>query len=245
MSDGLNLADLRTLIRDQPGIVLDDPDLMRDLAEHAEGSFGGNVVDLRGAALKVLERRRDTLERSNRMITRASQKNFASVQRIHRASIPVLQAGNVREFCAAVNGPVKDILRIDRILVLVEEPFPGLCPNTLFGPIKSCHPGFVLEYFGNPEAYAAGRIRLRRCPTVSSEIYRTAHGPEIESEALLPLSLKAAGDAPETRNPEDIQDVSLMLLGSKDRRAFQPGMGTDLLAFFREVAECALRRWTV
>ena len=245
MSDRQDLADLRSLIRGRPEIVLDDPDLMSVLAEHAAGSFGENVVDLRGAALKVLETRRHTLEQTNRMMTQESQRNFVSVNRIHRAVIPILRSGSLQEFCAAVRGPVKECLRIDEILLYVEDPVPRLSLNRNFGVIRSCPAGLVQDYFGNPAAFASRRILLRRCPANSSDIYRTAATPAILSEALLPLRLRDAPDSRQKQSDGTVQDFSLMLLGSKDRNTFQPGMGTDLLSFFREAAECILRRWTV
>lgn len=245
MSNEQHLLKLRSIIRDDPGIVLDDPDLMGELAEHAEATFGEKVIDLRGAALKVLERRRATLEKTNRTITEESQRNFASVQRVHRATVTLLNCQKIEDFCAAIRGPVKEVLQIDRILVLVESPFAGLKPNKEFGPIKSYHTGFILEYYGSSTVYKSGRIRLRSCPNISSDIYHNLHHGPIQSEAVLPLSLRGKRHADQSQEAKQGKDFALMLLGSRDVNVFQPNMGTDLLAFFREVVECTLRRWTI
>ena len=245
MSNEQHLLKLRAIIRDEPEIVLDDPDLMRELAEYAEATFGEKVIDLRGAALKVLEQRRVTLEKTNRTITEESQRNFASVQRVHRAIVTLLNCQKVEDFSSAIRGPVKEVLQIDRILVLVESPFAELKPNKEFGPIKSYHTGFILEYYGSLTAYKSGRIRLRPCPDISSDIYRNLHHGPIQSEAVVPLSLRVKRHANQSQAAQQSKDFALMLLGSRDADFFQPNMGTDLLAFFREIVECTLRRWTV
>ncbi len=233
MSEQEDLAAIRALIRQRPDIVLHDIDLMRDLAAHTEGHFGDNVVDFRDAALHVISRRRDILEQSNRTITQKSQQNLASAKRIQKATLTLIQAPHIDAFCATLKDPVQSILEVDHILILVESPFPSLKPNPHFGPVKSCHHGLVAEYAGGKNNLKSNRIVLRSCPQISANIYPRVSGPEIRSEALLPLNLGTSQ-----------QNDSLMLLGSQDPHAFQPGMGTDLLVYFQQVVESLLRRWS-
>ena len=239
------LAELRTLIREEPNIVLDDPELMRDLAQQAKGSLGDNVIDLRGAALKVLEQRRIGLEVANRAITEDSQRNFASLQRVHRAIVSLLNCQSIDEWCTTIRDTVKDILQIDCLLVFVESPFPNLKPNEQFGPIKFCHKGFVCDYCGGQSVYQSGRLILRSCPNISSDIYPGFQKSPILSEALLPLSLRLARHANGQQDISHGDDFALMLLGSGDSEMFQPQLGSELLTFFRDVVECSLRRWSV
>ena len=234
-----DIEQLRMLIRQQPAIVLDDVDLMKDLAKYAKGNLGENVVDLRDAALKVLARRRELLEKSNQKLAQETQQNYFSAQRVHLAVIQLFQVESVHEFCEAISQPVKVFLGVDSIHVIIDDSFNKLFPNQLLGPITFCHSGFAAQYYGQPpSAFNACRIRLRACVDDSLEIYRRVDMPVIKSEALLPIRLQRN----QSSHQVDSEVNSLMLLGSCDPAKFQIGMGTDLLDFFRQVAECTLQR---
>lgn len=240
MPDREDLALIRELICLRPEIVLDDPDVLKCLANHAEGLLGENVIDLRDTALKVLDRRRHKLEQFSLNLTQQSQKNYASVQRIHRAAISIIQAQNVKEFNTAIKGIAKAALQVDKILIIVENAATKLNPNEYFGPIMLFPDGFVHDYFGGIDNFVLGRPRLRTCPAISKKVYKTINGPTIQSEALLPLKLSNPSN---TNNGGS--DHALLLLGSYDPQTFQLGMGTDLLVFFGQVVNYSLNRWTV
>ena len=226
-----DIQEIRALIKSNPGIVLDDLEVMRELALRAEGSLGENVVDLRGAALKVLDKRRDDLEEANRRLVAASHENLLSVQRIHNAALRLLEADSLEAFRMALEDAAAKTLRIDRIRVLLEGRFDRLGTRTAHGTtIATCKRGFVLRYFALPEAFESGRILLRQTTPLSFEAYGKS-GPALRSEALLPLSFR------------DHQKTGLLIMGSRNAHQFEAGMGTDLLDFFRAVAERVAWRW--
>lgn len=230
-SDGPDIQNIRALIKSNPGIVLDDLEVMRELAVRAEGSLGENVVDLRGAALKILDKRRDDLEEANRLLVAASHENLLSVQRIQNAVLRLLEADSLEEFRMALEDAAAKTLRIDRIRVLLEGRFDRLGTRTAHGTtIIACKRGFVQRYYALPEAFETGRILLRPTTPLSFEAYGKS-GPPLRSEALLPLSF---------RNPNNI---GLLLMGSRNAHQFEAGMGTDLLEFFRAAAERVTWRW--
>ena len=233
------LSLVRELIKHHPEIILDDPDVVQCLAEHAEGNLGENVIDFRDAALKVLERKRVDLEKFSSELTQHSLKNYTSVQRIHRASISIMRAHDVQAFSTAIKDSVKEALQADKILLLVEKKFKSLEPNTYFGPIILCHDGFVLDYWGTSDPITLDRPRLRTCPEISLKIYNTMQEARIQSEALIPLNLAKTKKSGITSS----KDYALLLLGSCDPETYQHGMGTDLLSFLGEVVKFALHKW--
>jgi hypothetical protein len=62
----------RARVLADPGLVLDDPDVMRALVLTSERAMGGNVVDLRGMAMERLESRLERLEDTHRAVIAAA-----------------------------------------------------------------------------------------------------------------------------------------------------------------------------
>ncbi|MGB0798616.1 MAG: DUF484 domain-containing protein, partial [Planktomarina sp.] len=76
---------LREKILNNPGVILDDPDVMRALVSADDLMRGGNVVDLRGIAMDRLETRLDRLEETHKSVIAAAYDNLAGTNQIHRA----------------------------------------------------------------------------------------------------------------------------------------------------------------
>ena len=78
MSSSPKIEDtLREAIISQPGVILDDKDVMRVLIAANERAMGGNIVDLRGIAMDRLESRLDRLEDTHRSVIAAAYENLA------------------------------------------------------------------------------------------------------------------------------------------------------------------------
>ena len=87
------LADpaVRGKLLSEPDRILDDPDLMRALADAADNTRGNNVVDMRAVAMERLEARLDRLEDTHRNVIAAAYENLAGTNMIHRAILTLLE----------------------------------------------------------------------------------------------------------------------------------------------------------
>lgn len=83
--DHSKFEEWRARILADPGLVLDDAEVMRALVLASEQAMGGNVVDLRGMAMERLETRIDRLEETHRAVIAAAYENLSSTNQIHRA----------------------------------------------------------------------------------------------------------------------------------------------------------------
>ena len=221
----------RKRILDDPGLVLDDPEVMRALVLTSERAMGGNVVDMRGMAMERLESRLERLEETHRAVIAAAYDNLSSTNQIHRALLKLMDAQTFETFVLDLGGAVAEILRVDGLKLVLESPDgseEGL--GKLGSVLRVRKPGYVDAYMSGGRPTPARPITLRQGEPPASSPYGDT-GADLRSEALIRLNLGA------NRLP------GMLAMGSEDPHRFKPGQGTDLVAFFSGAFERMLVRW--
>ncbi len=227
-------AEVRARLLADPAVILDDPDIMRALAETGESRGPTNVVDLRGMAMTRLESRLEELEHTHRAVIAAAYDNLAATAQVHRAVLRLMDETRFEGFLNALGREVADILRLDSVQLLLEsdEPEEAQALDRLAG-VLAVRPRGAVEAAMN--AGRAGPLRrpivLRELPAGGTAAVHGARAGQLRSEALLRLDL-GTGRLP-----------ALLALGSDDAGQFKPGQATDLLAFFAGTVERILRRY--
>lgn len=228
----VNLGNLRELVLAEPGLILDDREMMRALVGASETARGENVVDLRGVAMERLESRLERLEDTHRTVLAAAYDNVSGTDQIHRAVLALLDAPDFAAFLAALDSEVPSILRVEALRLVFEsaEGATAALP-TEGGPIRIVKPGYVSHYTTAGRAGAPQRtVTLRPLPEGFGALYEGG-ARTIRSEAVLALDLG------EERLP------AMLVFGAEDARQFSPEQGSDLLTFLAGVLERMLRRW--
>lgn len=230
--EAMAVDDWRAQVLADPGLVLDDPALMRALVMASEKALGGNVVDLRGMAMERLESRLARLEETHRAVISAAYENLASTNQVHRALIRMLDAERFEDFMLALDGEVAAILKVERVRLVLEsaEGADTASLGRLASVMKVRGPGFVDHYMSIGRNVPPRAIVLRQGIPPEGSPYEDATA-DLRSEALMRLDL-GAGRLP-----------GLLAMGCEDPHRFRPGQGTDLLTFFTGVFERSLRRW--
>ncbi|MFN6978248.1 MAG: DUF484 family protein [Gemmobacter sp.] len=228
----IGIADeVRDLIITRPEIILEDPEVMRALIAANERAMGGNIVDLRGIAMKRMEARLDRLEDTHRSVIAAAYENLAATNVVHRAILALLEPDNFPAFLAALEGPVASALRVDSVRLVLESREGGdPALARLGGVLCITEAGFVAGYAAAGRSGPPRPVVLRQAVPESARVHGDIAG-DIRSEALLRLDL-GPGRLP-----------GLLVLGAEDPHKFRPAQGTDLLAVFAAVFERQMRRW--
>lgn len=204
---------LRDLLLADPALLLDDDEVMAALVAAHDAGLGNNVVDLRQVAIDRLEARLAQLNDTHRNVIAAAYDNVAGTNMIHRAVLLLVGCATLAEFCAALAGPMASALRIDSVRLVIETEDPAALA---IEGVLAVRPGFVADYMGD----ARRAVVLRAAPSVATVVHQ---GLPVASEALMRLNLgEGAG-------------VAMLALGAADAEQFQPGQGTDLLAFLAGV----------
>lgn len=220
----------RARVLADPGLVLDDPDLMRALVLTSERAMGGNVVDLRGMAMERLEQRLARLEETHRAVIAAAYENLSSTNQIHRALLRLLDADRFETFVLDLGGSVAEILGVDAVRLVLESVEMGGSLGKLDQILRVRKPGYTEHYMAGGRPTPSRPIVLRQGVPPSSGPYGEV-AADLRSEALMRLDL-GKGRLP-----------GMLAMGSEDPHRFKPGQGTDLLAFFTGTFERVLRRW--
>lgn len=222
----------RARVLADPGLILDDPEVMRALVTASERSMGGNVVDLRAMAMDRQEAQLQRLEETHRAVIAAAYENLSSTNQIHRALLRMLDAERFEDFVIVLGSEVADILRVDCLRLVLESPenAGSGALGRLDDVLKVRAPGFVASYMSQGRTTAPRPIILRQGVPDADSPYGARAG-DLRSEALMRLNLG------EGRLP------ALLAMGSDDPHRFKHGQGTDLLTFFTGVFERVLRRW--
>ena len=225
-------ATVRDSIIADPGVVLDDKDIMRALVAANERAMGHNIVDMRGIAMERLEARLDRLEDTHRSVIAAAYENLAGTNQIHRAILRMMDATRFDIFLNDLSRDVADILRIDALRLVLETGHPedaaGI--DRFANVLTLAEPGFIDAYVTRSRNMPVRQVTLRQIRTEDAAIYREK-SDYVRSEACLKLDLG------EGRLP------GMLVMGSEDPHQFNSQQGTDLLAFFGSVVERVMRRW--
>ena len=220
----------RARVLADPGLVLDDPEVMRALVLTSERAMGGNIVDLRGMAMERLESRLERLEDTHRAVIAAAYENLSSTNQIHRALLRLLDADRFESFVLDLGGPVAEILGVDAVRLVLESVELGGSLGKLDTILRVRKPGYTEGYMSQGRPAPSRPIVLRQGVPPSTGPYGEV-AADLRSEALMRLDL-GKGRLP-----------GMLAMGSEDPHRFKPGQGTDLLAFFTGTFERVLRRW--
>ncbi len=222
---------LRDSILSDPGIILDDPEVMEALLAASERSLGGNIVDMRGLAMARMQARLDRLEETHRAVIAAAYDNISTANQIHRAILVLLDQPGFEGFLNALAGDAAAILRVDTVRLVLESAERSEDPalRRLGRVLTVAEPGFVSRYM-NDGRPTSRQVVLRQTHGASGRV----HGDrcdDIRSEVAMRLDL-GTGRLP-----------GMLVMGSEDPHQFRPGQGTDLLSFLVGVFERAMRRF--
>ncbi|PWR03938.1 DUF484 domain-containing protein [Meridianimarinicoccus roseus] len=224
---------LRDQLISDPGIVLDDPDILRALVGAEEAARGTNVRDMRGLAMQRLESRLDALENQHQNVIAAAYYNVSTTSQVHRAILTMIAPTDFDAFLENLDTHVADCLRIRAVRLVMEAETEN--PDSDLNPISGALS--VLPAGGVAQVQSGGSTSARRYPVIlrqvgsgAPRVYGTA-AADIRSEAVVQLNLG------ETRAP------GLLVLGADDPGHFAPGQATDLLELFARVCERLVRGW--
>ncbi|MGB3407163.1 MAG: DUF484 family protein [Jannaschia sp.] len=218
--------DWRDRILTDPEMILEDRDLMRALIAANERQMGQNIVDLRGIAMERLEARLDRLEDTHRSVIAAAYENLAGTNQINRCVLRMLDCDSFGDVLNLISGDLADILRIDRIRLVLESADEAEAPHPAVAVVRA---GFVQTYITQGRDVPVRQVTLRQCAVASDKVFGEDAG-WIRSEALLKLNL--GGD----------RLTGMLAFGAEDPHQFRVNQGTELLMFFAGAFERIARK---
>lgn len=210
-------------LRDNPGFFLDNPDLLSELKPPAR-DVGHGVVDLQQFMVERLRGELADMATARDALVVTARNNLSAQSRVHKAILAILAARNFEQFIEILTTDLAVILDLDVVTVGVEQTEEEETRACTAGVFR-LEPGTVDDLLGVGQS-----IVLRANVPGDSVIFGEGSGL-IASDALIRLSI--GGTTP----------PAVLALGSRDPDQFNPGQGTELMAFLARVVENCIRGW--
>lgn len=219
---------IRSLIVADPDLVLEDDQVMRRLVGERNGER--QIVDLRDRLVERLEARLEKLVTHHRTVIAAAYENVAGTQQVHRAVLALIEPPDLSSFLYRLTHEVPRTLGLDDARLCLESDVETAGPAEslgadLHGRVLALPHGTVADYMALDGLALDGAgpepVVLREAGSEAELVFGEAN--PIQSEALMRLDLAGS--------------TGLLAFGSADPRKFDPGHGTDLLAFLAAAVE--------
>lgn len=212
-----DLEMLRDQLRDNPGIVRDDPELLHALGLRIDAA---NVVDFGPAALARVAEAHKREETARQTIEDTARANFAAQAQAHAAVIEVLDARNHADLAR----------RVDHIATHRFGLLGGVL--ALEGPDRT-PAGWRSLVEGQIDMILGDGRSARMGPAPTAVGLFDARAGEVRSMAMARMGV----GAPERG--------ALLAFASSDPDGFTPDMGAELVSFLARVIERTAERWPI
>ena len=205
--------DVVRFLNANPDFLIAHPDLLLTLNLPERTKQAGGIVDFQGARITRLKEEMSLLQKERDLVIARSHHNKLTQDRIHRATLHVVQASDSAGLMTCLRDDLPEILGLDVVILASEHPASEPCLTSLpLGTINRLTDGQVLSLHSNIAA---------------SPLLYGAQATQIKSQALVRLS----------------QSCGLLAFGACQSDFFHPAQGTELLRFLSAVIESTLKRW--
>ena len=220
----LSAEDIIAWLRDHPDFLHKYPeacDLLSPPRQHKEQGRG--VVDFQQFMVKRLREDRDGIIEEAREIVETSRANMSNQSRMHNAVLMLLSARSFEDFIHTLVMDLAALLDLD-IIALIVEADGTTVPHINLAGVHAVSAGTINLLMKDQ------KIALESHTKGLGDIYGGGAGL-VKSQALLRLHI--ADGAP----------IAMLAFGSRNPEQFQPGQGTELLAFLGHIVEHGFRTW--
>jgi uncharacterized protein YigA (DUF484 family) len=223
-AEEITAADVLAYLSAHPDFLVRHPEAL-DKLQVPGGHPAKGIVDMRSFMIERLRAKTRQLERVNGEIVTISRANLTGQSRVHAAALALLEATTFEALIQAVTTDLAVLLGIDIVVLAVESDGDGPLPGRLVAGVQMIPRGETDRILG------PGRDVVL---TTSMAESRPIFGPAadlVKSEALLRL------------HPSAYCPTGVLAIGSRTEGTFDPGQGTELLAFLARVVELCIRTW--
>ncbi len=219
----LSDEDVLNWLKANPKFLSRNPDAVEFLVPPTRRDNDRKVADFQSYMIKRLKDDREDVLQSARDIVATSRANMNNQTRIHNAILMLLEAAHFDDFIHTMTMDIAAMLDVD-IISLVVEINDDIVPRIDLTGVRMVNPGMIDHLLKKQTMTLESHINGRE------ELYGGGAGL-VKSQVLMRLHI-----APGTPS-------ALLAFGSRNPDMFQPGMGTEQIAFLGGVIERCFRAW--
>lgn len=217
----LREADVVAYLRRNPNVLLNNPDLLGALAPETRFETDTVVVDMQRFVVDRLRRQVDDMKAAGDRLVTTTRANMSLVERTMECALALLYARDYNELAQILHDDLPVHLGVDAVSIAFEtESLPVEASHI----VKMLPAGFVAGIMGDESAH------IRPDTEGEATLYGSAAGL-VRSDALVSL--------PEGEGLPN----GVFAVGCRAANHFEPGQGTELIAFLGHVSRYAVGRW--
>ena len=224
----LSSADVEAYLDRHPRFFLNRAELFDRMAV-PDRTLGDKVVDMQSVLLHRLRNDHQQLKTVQRDLLHSARANQVIQNRVHQAVLALLGARGFEQLIQVIIQELTLILEIDAVGLCLEathgatDAIPGA---VIRAGVQILAPGTTDQLIG------PGRDVILRGDVVGDPVlFGSAAAGLVRSDALVRLRFSQHSPA------------GVLALGARTPDAFNPGQGTELLAFLAGVIEHLVRAW--
>lgn len=214
-------SDVIAYLRRNPRLLLQNPDILAAIAPDTRFETDTVVVDMQRFVVERLRRQVDDMKVASDRLVTTTRTNMSLIERTMECALALLYARDFSELTQILHDDLPVHLGVDAVACAFEsETLPLEAGQT----VRSLPPGYVAKLMGNESNIIRAEIEGE------ATIYGGAAGL-VRSDAIVAL--------PEGEG----LPVGLFAVGCRMPGHFEPGQGTELIAFLGHVTRYAVGRW--
>ena len=219
----LSPAEVRGFLRSNPDFLVENPELLQTLLPPANQQ-GDNVLDMQQFMVERLQREVERLKALQGELIRAGRSNLSSQTQIHAAVLALLEAQTFEQVIEVVTTDFATVLDVDVVSLAIESVGDDVHPGLKQG-VRVVERGVVSALLDE------GREALLRGDIEGEATIYGSGAPLVHSDVIVRVDLGSRAPA------------CLLAMGSREKRRFNAGQGTELLCFLGRVVACSIKTW--
>lgn len=214
--------DVIQYLKDNPNFLQKNPELC-DLLLPPATQAGKGVADFQSYMIERLKADKEEVIESTRELVENARSNMNNQQRIHKATLRLLEANNFEDFIQSITMDLSNLLGVD-IATLVVEAEDGQIPHVQTTGIRAIPAGTVQKWMEDK------LVMLQDNISGIEPIYGGG-ATLVQSQILLRVDISM-------NTPP-----AILAFGSRDPNMFGEGQATDQVLFLARVIERCFRHW--
>lgn len=220
--DTLSADDILAYLRAHPDFLQKYPQAC-DLLMPPKTVSGKSVADFQNYMIRRLKEDKEDVITSTREIVENARSNMNNQQRIHRATLRLLEAQSFDDFIHCITIDISSILDVD-ISVLVVETHDTAIPHVQQNGIRIVPNGTIDKWMQQKNVLLQDNIS-------GIEAIYGGGANLVQSQILLRVDISLS------------TPPAILAFGSRDPNMFSEGQATDQVLFLARVIERCFRSW--
>ena len=218
----LTETDIVEWLRANPNFLQKRPEAV-ELLHPPKENLGKGVADFQHYMVQRLKQDKQAITDTTRDLIEVSRMNMNSVNRIHEATLKLLEARNFIQFIQVITMDLGPILDVDMAVLVVEAAGDNL-PDLHAAGIRVVPTGTINQWM-------QGQTALLQADIQGSDTIYGGGARLVRSQAVLRVDISMKTPA------------AVLCFGSRDPEMFRDGAGTELVSYLARVVERCFRLW--